>query len=135
MSRLLAISKLFCFSWATTLTERSKVRIRVLMYFIFLLFVRVCLCRDSRRLLTDVSSLRDWVIAASAPRVAREDALEGEPSALEEAVFFDGLDAVVGASRHIAATFSDPRRKRHLIKPNQENQEVSGNFCNALHAS
>ena len=102
-------------------------RIRVVMFFIFcMLFVRVCLRRDSRRLLTDVPSLRDWVIPAAAPRVAREDTLEGEPAALEESVLPDGFDAVVGASRNIAAILSQPGRQRHLIEPNQENQELSG---------
>ena len=63
-------------------------------------------CRDSRRLLTGMSSLRDWVVAAAAPRVAREDALEGKPTALEEAVFPDRLDAVVGAGGRVATALA-----------------------------
>ena len=75
------------------------------------------------------------VIPAAAPRVARQDALEGEPAALEKAIFPDGLDAVVGAGRHITATLAQPRRQRHLIESDQEYQELSGNVCDAPHAS
>jgi hypothetical protein len=39
MSRLLAISKLFCFSWATRLRERHRVRMRVVVILFILLVV------------------------------------------------------------------------------------------------
>ena len=73
-------------------------------------------------------STRLWhgIIPAAAPGVAREDALEGEPTAFEEAVFLYRLDAVVGASRRIAAALPDEGRQRHLIDANQQNQELSG---------
>ena len=78
-------------------------------------------------------SLWNWVVAATAPGVARQDALEGEPTALEKAVFLDGFDAVVRACSRIAATFADEGRQRHLIEPDQQNQQLSGQFCYALH--
>ena len=105
----------------------------MLMYFILRLFVRVCLYRDLRRLYTGLPSLRDRVVSASAPRVARQDALEREPAAFEEAVFLDGLDAIVGASGHIAAAFPDERRQCHLIEPNQQDQELSGQLGDVFH--
>jgi len=77
-------------------------------------------------------NLRDWVISTAAPWVAREDTLEGEPAALEEAVFPNGLDAVVGARGRVAATSPDKGRQRDLIDPYQQNQEVSGQTLDAL---
>ena len=71
-------------------------------------------------------ALWDWVIAATTPRVARQNSPEGEPASLEEAVFSDGLDAVVGTGRRVATTLTDPRRQGELINPNQQNQEISG---------
>ena len=55
-------------------------------------------------------ALRDWVVATAAPRVTRQDALEGEPAALEEAVFLDGFYAVVGASGRVATALAEPWR-------------------------
>ena len=53
------------------------------------------------------TGLWNGIIAASAPRVAGENPLEGEPSALEEAVFLDGFNAIVGAGGRIAAAVAD----------------------------
>ena len=79
------------------------------------------------------TGLWNGIIAASTPRVARENPLEGEPSTLEEAVFFDSFNAVVGAGGRIAAAVADKGRQRHLIDPNQEDQELSGHFRDASH--
>lgn len=79
--------------------------------------------------------LRDWVVATTTPRVTRQDALEGEPAAFEKAVLLNGLDAVVGTGRNIATALPDEGRQRHLIKPNQQDQELSGKFCYATHIS
>lgn len=76
--------------------------------------------------LTTDNCLWDWVVAAAAPGVAGEDTFEGEPAAFEEAVLLDGLDAVVGAGRNVATALPEPRRQRHLIDPNQQDQELSG---------
>ena len=79
------------------------------------------------------SSLWDWVIAATAPWVAGEDALEGEPAAFEEAVFLYRLDAIIGAGRRVATALPDKRRQSHLIKPDQQNQELGGQLEDTLH--
>ena len=80
-----------------------------------------------------LSSLRDWVIATATPRVAGEDAFEGEPAAFEEAILLDCFDAIVGTSRYITTTFPDEGRQRHLIDSNQEDQELSWQLGNAFH--
>ena len=80
-----------------------------------------------------LSSLRDWVIATAAPRVAGEDAFEGEPAAFEKAVLLNRLDAVVGACGYVAAALPDERRQRHLINPNQEDQELGWQLGDAFH--
>ena len=80
-----------------------------------------------------LSSLRDWVIATATPRVAGEDAFEGEPAAFEEAVLLNRLDAVVGACGYIATALPDEGRQRHLIDPNQEDQELGWQLGDAFH--
>jgi len=87
------------------------------------------------RLLSLFQISRDWVVPAAAPRVAREDAFEGQPAALEEAVFPDGLDAVVGASRHVTTALPQPGRQSHLIESDQQYQELSGQLDDAIHTS
>ena len=118
---LLAISKLFCFSCAASPNGSMTARIKVKNVF-FIFFI-----------VSNWSGNR--VVTATTPGVAGEDALEGEPAALEKAVFLDGLDAVVGAGGRIAAAVADEGRQRHLINPDQENQELSGQFCDASHSS
>ena len=76
---------------------------------------------------------RYGVIAAATPRVAGEDALEGKPTALEETVFLDGLDAVVGAGGRIATALPDERGQSHLIDADQQNEELSRQIEDELH--
>ena len=84
-----------------------------------------------------VSSLRDglrhWVVSTAPPRVAGEDSLEGEPAAFEEAVFLNRLDAVVGTGGYVATALANEGRQRHLINPNQEDQELSRQLSDASH--
>ena len=91
----------------------------------------LCLHRVNK--VSPFRALRDWVVAAAAPRIARKDALDGEPTSLEEAVFLDGLDAVIGTSGRVATAFPNERRQCHLIEPNQQNQTFSGQSGNAFH--
>ena len=77
--------------------------------------------------------LRDWVIATAAPGVTGEDTFEGEPAAFEEAILLDCFDAVVGTSGYIATALPDKGRQRHLIDPNQEDQEFGGQLGDAFH--
>lgn len=79
------------------------------------------------------SNSRDRVVSTAAPRVAGEDAFEGEPSAFEKAVLLNRLDAVVGTSGYIAAALPYEGRQRHLINPNQKDQELSGQLGDAFH--
>ena len=74
-----------------------------------------------------------WVVSTTAPWVAGEDALEGEPATFEEAIFLNRLDAVVGTGGYVAAALSNEWRQRHLINPNQEDQELGGKLGNAFH--
>lgn len=60
--------------------------------------------------------LRYGVIAAAAPRIAREHALDGQPAAFKRTVLAYGLNAVIGASGRIAAGASDERRQCPLIQ-------------------
>lgn len=73
--------------------------------------------------------LRHWIIAAAAPRIAGDDAFEGEPSALEGAVFPDGLEAVVRAGGRVAAGSSDEGRQGHLIELDQPDHHRSQRFA------
>ena len=82
-----------------------------------------------------MSSLRDWVVAAAAPRVAGEDTLEGEPAAFEEAVLLDGFDAVIRAGGRVATALPYPWRQRHLVDSDQQDQELSGQFDYVFHIS
>ena len=79
--------------------------------------------------------LWDRVIATAAPWVAGEDTLEGEPATLEEAIFLNRLDDVVGACGRIATAFPDKRRQSDLIEPYQQNQEFSRQLDDAFHTS
>ena len=81
----------------------------------------------------NMPSLRDWVIAAATPWVAREDTFEGEPPAFEEAVFLYGFDAVVGTGRRIAAAVAYEGRQRHLIDADEQDQELSRQLGDAFH--
>ena len=111
--------------------SRSSAKIRVFMCFIFsvlLYLVGRGFAALHPYLISIVPTgltLRNWVIATTAPRVARQNTLEGEPSALEEAIFSDGLDAVVGTGRRVATALAEPGRQRNLIKPDEQDQEVS----------
>ena len=80
-----------------------------------------------------ILSLRDWVVTAAAPGIAREDALDGQPAALEEAVFLDSLDTVVRTGGGVAAALPQPGRQGHLIESDQQNQELSGQLGDAIH--
>ena len=77
--------------------------------------------------------LRHWVVSTAAPRVAGEDTLEGEPATFEEAIFLNRLDAVVGTGGYVATAIANEGRQRHLIDPNQENQELSRQLGDASH--
>ena len=64
-----------------------------------------------------------------APRVAAEEAAEGEPGAFEGAVDFDRLDAVVAACGIVAADAvatagqTQPRGNGELVKADQLGEE------------
>ena len=62
-----------------------------------------------------VHTLWDGVVAAAAPRIAREHPFQSQPATFYGSVFLNGFDAIVGARRGVAARFSDVRGKCHLI--------------------
>ena len=73
----------------------------------------------------NVSVLRNRVITASAPGVAGNDAFDRQPAAFDGAVFLQRLDAVVGASRGIAAGTAEPGRQGDLVKSDQPDEQLS----------
>ena len=54
--------------------------------------------------------------------MAAQNSFQGEPKAFENAVFFEGFDAVLRTRRGKPATVWKPRRNRVLIDANQQNK-------------
>ena len=69
---------------------------------------------------------RNGVISTFMERIAAEDALERQPAALEGAIFFNGLQGVLGAGGDIVAAAGPVGRNGPLLKPDQ-------GFQNMLH--
>ena len=59
------------------------------------------------------------------PRVAAQDAVKDKPAATQGAEASNGLVAVVGTARRIAAARADNGRQGQLIKPDRAKQEIS----------
>ena len=50
-------------------------------------------------------ALRNRIVATTRPGVATRDAPDGQPTALQEAIFTDSLKAILGACRVVDATW------------------------------
>ena len=59
---------------------------------------------------------RYGVVTESAPGVTTGDTLNGEPGALEDAMYADSLDCVLATSRSISARCREHRRDAKLIE-------------------
>lgn len=65
------------------------------------------------------------IVAAPAPGVAPENALQGEPTSTGCPVLLHGLNAVCGTRGVEAAVGAEERGEQDLVCPDEQNQEVA----------
>ena len=65
------------------------------------------------------------VVAAAAPRVAAENALECKPSPFEGSIFLDGLDGILRAGGRIAASGRCEWRYQVTVYPDKAQHQAA----------
>ena len=78
-------------------------------------------CEGSIQLLI---SLRHRVVAMRAPRMAATDPFCAEPDAFENSPLLNGFDGVLRTRGQVPATGPEVGRKRQLVEPDGENEEL-----------
>ena len=78
--------------------------------------------------------LGDWIITAGPERVTPEYPPRGKPAPLDRPMFLERLDRVRRATRHVATTRWQHRRKSHLISANEQHEKGTHEsiYCDGL---
>ena len=67
--------------------------------------------------------LGDRIVAAVSPGVTAQNTFRGEPTALQEPVLADRLNAILRAGRGIDTAWRDPRRDSDLVEADEFKSE------------